>query len=372
MEDNDLSQALELLFENFWLVRKTQPEAYRFIRRNEVFLKKELKTRFGMKLIIRNHYIQLLKRPPILRSWMGDIGLTSKIDYILLCLAMAYIEGMDADKAFMLDELIREIELMKSEEIYIDWTNYNHRKSLVRVIRKMLDFHVIETIQGETEEFEQSEHNQEILFVTTDLARSFLTNAPQSFSEYQDFNAYWLDWQESQHTEGNQFLFQQLMMTPIIQRTPENEDTFIRLRNYHYFIKPYFADKSFYNFELYQDYAALTLEQRDKHSEVFPSRKVIDEITIQLATICRKYLTQWTPYGIGEISLSDWEIIIMELKNEYGEFWSKEFSEKSLRSLNEALLSNGKEWELFEEKNEVIYIYPVFSRLVAEMRNEDE
>ena len=49
MKPEELSQAITLLFENFWIVRETQPEEYMFLRRHQVMLQKEMKDRFGMK-----------------------------------------------------------------------------------------------------------------------------------------------------------------------------------------------------------------------------------------------------------------------------------------------------------------------------------
>lgn len=372
MNSAEVAQAFKLLFENFWIVRSKDPENYMFLRRYQTFLQKEIRDRFGMKLIVRNNYIQLLKRPPVLHSWMGENGFVSQLDYTLFCFSMAYIEGMDADKAFMLDELIREIELMKSEHIYIDWTNFNHRKSLVRVVQKMLDYGVIETIQGETEEFGKSEHNQEVLFITTSLARSFLSRAPKFYTKYETFEDYWLDFKENQHLEINQLLYQQLMMTPLIKRTSENEELFSRLKNYYHHMNPYFVENTLYNFELYRDYAALAIEQRENGQDIFPSRKVVDEILIQLATLCRELTNEKTSYGLMVLSLDDWQKLLVQLKENYGIYWSKEFSEMSIENLGRELLNRGKKWELFTEEDNEIVVYPVFSRLVAEMRDEDE
>ena len=372
MKPEELSQAITLLFENFWIVRESQPEEYMFLRRHQGFLQKEMKERFGMKLIMKNQYIQLLKRPLVLQDWMGNIGFTTQVDYVILCLAMAYVEGLEANRPFMLEELIREIELMKPERIDLDWSEYTHRKSLVRVIKKMLEFKVIETIQGETDDFEQSETQQEILFITTELARSFLSQAPKSYTQYNSFSDYWREMNENRYLEGNQKIFQQLMLTPYIQRTPDNEEEFVRLRNYHHHIAPYFDEKTTFHFELYRDYAALTVEQRESSDHIFPSRKVVDEIMIQLATICRNNQLEKSPYGVITLNKQEWYQLLDELQLEYKSYWSKEFSDKNIEKLSDSLLEKGQGWGLLNEDNEEIKINPTFSRLVAEMRNDDE
>lgn len=370
----ELNRGLKLLFENFWIIREEQPENYHFLRRHQNELQKELRQRFGMSLIQRPQYIQLLKRPQELAPWMGEIGFTSQVDYVLLCTAMAYIEELEAGTPFMLDELVRSLSLMLPEDLSIDWTNYNHRKSLVRVVKKMLEMVLIETVQGETSEFEHSELNQEVLFVTTVQARAFLARAPQSYTEYEGFAEYWQDFQTNQHLEANQLLYQRLMLEPLIQREPENEETFTRLRNYHHRMAEYIEGNTYFKFELYRDYAAFTLEQQDSWQEVFPSRRVVDEILIQLATVLREQEWQANSYGIISLTQGQWEKLIAELQKAYHSYWSKEFSQMSLDQLSQALISRGLEWQLLrvEENKTAIKIQPGFGRLVAEMRTENE
>lgn len=372
MSPEELRHAFKLLFENFWIIRSRTPEYYNFLRRHQAALQKELNQRFGMNLIIRSQYIQLLKRPHTLAPWMGASSFTSRLDYTLFCCCMAYIEGLEAETPFMLDELIHDLDLMIPEEAMVDWTNYNHRKSLVRVIKKMIDLSVIENIQGETGMFERSEENQEVLFTTTIQARAFLARAPQSYTEYQSFTDYWTDIQENQSLEGNQLLYQKLMMEPLIERTEENEQVFIRLRNYYHHMKEYVETNTPFYFELYRDYAAFTLEGRDNWQAIFPSRRVIDEILIQLATLLREQSAESTAYGIRYITQPEWQELLITLKQEYRTFWSKEYSEMSIEQLSVELLERGKEWALFDRNEAHILIKPVFGRLIAEMRREDE
>ncbi|GAA4062468.1 TIGR02678 family protein [Amphibacillus indicireducens] len=372
MKPEELRRALKLLFENFWIIRSRDPENYNFLRRHQSDLKKELNQRFGMNLMIRSQYIQLLKRPHILAPWMGASGFTAQLDYVLFCCCMAYTEGLEADTPFMLDELINGLDLMIPEEVVIDWTNYNHRKSLVRAIKKMLELTVIENIQGETGMFERSEENQEVLYTTTAQARAFLARAPQSYMEYQGFEDYWADIQANRNLEGNQLLYQRLMMEPALKRTEENEQTFVRLRNYYHHMKDYVETNTHFYYELYQDYAAFTLENRDNWQEIFPSRRVIDEILIQLATLLREQAIEFSRYGVEKLTESAWQELLERLKRDYQHYWSKEFTEMSIDQLSEALLARGADWQLFDREDQQILIQPAFGRLVAEMRQEDE
>lgn len=367
-----MSQALQLLFEHFWIIREDSPEEYQFLRRYQAPLKKELRQRFGMNLIIRPHYIQLLKRPHRLAPWMGEIGFQETTDYVLFCLAMAFIEDLEAETPFMLDELIRSLDLLTPNEVVLDWTNYNQRKGLVRVLKKLISLRLIETIQGDTSYFEQSEQNQEILFTTTPQARSFLARAPQSYSQYAEFTDFWEDLQANRGLEANQLIYQRLMMEPVILRKEETEEEFSRLRNYARYMEDFLEENTEFHFELYRDYAAFTTERRDGAKESFPSRQVVDDVLIQLATCLRSAELAANFEGFIVLSIEEWNQLLLDLQEKYQAYWSKEFKEMTLTQLSQALLRRGESWQVLVLEQQQINIYPTFGRMIAEMRKENE
>ena len=98
----------------------------------------------------------------------------------------------------------------------------------------------------------------------------------------------------------------------------------------------------------------------------------MDEILIQLATVVREKKFESTPYGLVLLADDQWEQLLIELKDNYQPYWSKEFAEMSLEQLCSSLLERGKNWSLFQVDESGIVINPVFGRLIAEMRLEDE
>ncbi|HRL51553.1 MAG TPA: DUF2398 family protein, partial [Enterococcus aquimarinus] len=265
-----------------------------------------------------------------------------------------------------------DLGLLIPEELSIDWQNYNHRKSLVRVLKKMLELSLVETIQGDTDGFSHSEANQEVLFQTTQQTRAFLARAPQSYTQYEDFDTFWSEFQSSQNLEENQLLYQRLMFEPAIQRTVENEEVFNRLRNYYHWMEEYIENNTEFRFELYRDYAALTLEYRESFKEVFPSRRVIDDVLIQLATLIRKAELEPSSYGVLTISHVKWSHLLLDLQDSYQEYWSKEYNEMSLSQLGDVLLERASDWGLLEVQGQQIAILPSMSRLIAEMEKLNE
>lgn len=369
MNQEIFSTCLNLLFENFWIVKTTQPEEYRLIKRYRKELDIELRKRFGLSLLVRPQFIQLFRRPFHLQEWMGIEDFKDVMDYVLLMHAMAYIEEQETNAYFLLNELIESIERDLPEDYHLEWTNYLHRKSLVRVLKKLIDLAILEVIQGEIELFEQNE-DRNILYTITTQSRYLLGKTPDAFVKYEDFDDFWQEIQNNQLEDSNQALFTQLMCEPVLYRNSENEQDFIRLRNYQSVFARFVEEKTDYQFELTKDVAMFTLDKRDSSRDIFPSRKVLDEILVQLQTVLFDQEQQVDTYGVGLFTMSQWQLAAEKLKQDYQSFWSKEYKELKVSELANRLLERAQEFQMVKVIDEVIYLQPVLTRMVAKMEDK--
>ena len=121
-------------------------------------------------------------------------------------------------------------------------------------------------------------------------------------------------------------------------------------------MEEYIENNTGFRFELYRDYAALTLEYRESFKEVLPSRRVIDDVLIQLATLIRKAELEPSSYGVLTISHVKWSHLLLDLQDSYQEYWSKEYNEMSLSQLGDVLLERASDWGLLEVQGQQIAI----------------
>ena len=369
MNQETFSTCLNLLFENFWIVKTTQPEEYRLIKRYRKELDIELRKRFGLSLLVRPQFIQLFRRPFHLQEWMGIEDFKDVMDYVLLMHAMAYIEEQETNTYFLLNELIESIERDLPEDYHLEWTNYLHRKSLVRVLKKLIDLAILEVIQGEIELFEQNE-DRNILYTITTQSLYLLGKTPNAFVKYEGFDDFWQEIQNNQLEDSNQALFTQLMCEPVLYRNAENEQDFIRLRNYQSVFARFVEEKTDYQFELTKDVAMFTLDKRDSSRDIFPSRKVLDEILVQLQTVLFDQEQQVDTYGVGLFTMSQWQLAVEKLKQDFQSFWSKEYKELKISELANRLLERAQEFQMVKVIDEVVYLQPVLTRMVAKMEDK--
>src|SRR5690625_3491588 len=135
--DEKAQEALQLLLEKFWILRLEEPELYQLVREREQVIRRYVDEKFGFNLFVHQYFIKLEKIPVIPKHWMGIQAFQDQRDYAIFCCALAYTENYAVDEQFLLSDICEEIKDMYPGEIPLDWTNYNHRRSLVRVIQQM-------------------------------------------------------------------------------------------------------------------------------------------------------------------------------------------------------------------------------------------
>lgn len=369
--NEDVFYAIECLFEQFWILREEQPELYRLISRNRKDIRKILNERFGLNLIYHPRFYQVQKRPIKPMAWMGISDFSDKLDYILLMCAMAYTEDKSEKAAFLLSELVEEIQHNYPRKNVVDWTNYRHRRSLVRVLKKMLELHLIEVIEGETEEFLNEESTRgDVLYQVTVYSRYFLGHRPDSYSEFDSFDEMETKFEQMYPIERPQRVYQRLLLEPVLLRTEETISDFEYLRNQYTSLEKFWEQTSF-RFELTKDTAILSSNQR-RRNNFFPAYRVVDEILLQLAESLRQNLRSYDEFGRIKITKEEWKQQVERLKEVNDAYWSKEYREMTLNDLAEALLQTAYTQHFLMYDTTMITISPSFARMVGQLNLEGD
>ncbi|MFR3685013.1 MAG: TIGR02678 family protein [Enterococcus sp.] len=369
--NEDVFYAIERLFEHFWILREEQPELYRLISRNRKDIRKILNERFGLNLIYHPRFYQVQKRSIKPMAWMGIADFSDKLDYALLMCAMAYTEDKSEKAAFLLSELVEEIQHNYPREHFVDWTNYRHRRSLVRVLKKMLDLHLIEVIEGDTEDFLNDEVTRgDVLYQVTVFSRYFLGHRPDSYSDFDSFEEMRDHFERMYPIERPQRVYQRLLLEPVLLRTEETLSEFEYLRNQYTSLEKFWEQTSF-RFELTKDTAILSSNQR-RRKNFFPAYGVLDEILLQLAADFRQNMPSCDEYGRMSISYGQWQRRIEALKAVNAAFWSKEYREMSLDELTKTLLQTAHTQHFLSYDSSTITIFPSFARMIGQLNLEGE
>src|SRR5690625_2105267 len=216
--DEKAQRALRILMENFWVLRLQEPEIYQLIREREKVLRRYVDEKFGFDLMVHQHFIKLEKIPVETKSWMGIQDFQESRDYAIFCCAFAFTENLSVDEQFLLSDICEEIKDLYPGEIALEWTNYNHRRSLVRVIRQMEKLAILTTVEGEIDQFAMDEE-QEVLYETTIYARYFMRSYPKDLFEYESIEEILQsEWERHEVDARRKRVYRKLMTSPVVYR----------------------------------------------------------------------------------------------------------------------------------------------------------
>ncbi|WKB37375.1 TIGR02678 family protein [Terrilactibacillus sp. S3-3] len=203
---------------------RRDPELYHDIRRNEKELKRIIDERFGLRLFVHTQFIKLEKIPTDPKPWMGITNFQDKMDYTLFACALAFLETKEQNDYFLLSHLVEDIKENYPDPAALDWTNYRHRLSLVRVVNQLLGFRLMDRIEGDVARFAQDEAS-EALYRVTLYSRYFMRSYPQDIYQYNDWHELIDDEMENIDTHGRRWeVYRRLIMEPNVARTEENND----------------------------------------------------------------------------------------------------------------------------------------------------
>ena len=141
---------LEMLLGQYWIIRNENKEQYYQVKK-ELSDKNTLKfiqEVLGWKLIHTEQLIKIEKCPAHAKAFMGIQEFTEVRDYCFLCALLMFLEDKEESSQFLLSELIHYIEIVMKEYMEVDWTVYNQRKSLVRVLQYAEKMYMLKNYEG--------------------------------------------------------------------------------------------------------------------------------------------------------------------------------------------------------------------------------
>ena len=78
--------------------------------------------------------LKLEKIPSHAQPFMGITDFSDRIDYVLFCALLVFLEDKEDEEPFLLSELIDMMEAQLKSVMTVDWTLFTMRRSLVRVM----------------------------------------------------------------------------------------------------------------------------------------------------------------------------------------------------------------------------------------------
>lgn len=279
------------------------------------------------------------------------------------------------DEQFLLSDLCEEIKSIYPPFEELDWTHYEHRKSLVRVLQTASDHDLVKTVDGDIGGFSFSENN-EVLYEVPLVARYFLRSFPKEltgFNTIDDFlNIDDLTSGEQQGVKRRHRIYRKLFLSPVMYSNGNNDPDFLYLRNFRNRIRDDVEKHTDFTFELYRNAALLTTEEKRAIYTLFPDNKAINDIVLQFAKLIREEkengdipLQDDGSLCLSPVDFSKWAAKCCAL---YSHGWSKQYREATSKELHQDLLAVLVDWQMAEinEDTGVIALKPLLARTIGD------
>lgn len=369
--DEQTSEALALLFEQFWILRDEEPDAYRLIRDREQRLKRYIHEKFGLDLIIHQYFAKLEKIPVEPQSWMGIQAFQEPMDYAIFCCALAYTEQKAIDEQFLLSDLAESIQELYPGDIPLDWTIYQHRRSLVRALKQVSELRLIKTIDGNLELF-QSNEDEEVLYEVTVYSRYYMRSYPDELFQFDTIEKLLQqEWKKQPDDQRRKRVYRKLMMQPFVYRQSEDDPDFAYIRNYRNRLKDDFEQHTPFRLEVFKNAAMLTLPESKQRYTLFPDASGIADVALHTIAVLRNHRDALPINEFGELRLpfARFQGYVKEAKETYGHGWAKKYRDLTLEALSNEIIMLWVNWEMASfEKDDLtpmLTILPGAARMIA-------
>jgi uncharacterized protein (TIGR02678 family) len=310
---------------------------------------------------------------------MGIPEFDSKLEYILLCTTLIYLEDKIKGEQFILSGLTEFIETVllniDSNNITIDWTLYKNRKSMVKVLKFIEKLYFIIPKDGDAEKFSDSMESETLYDITglsKYFAKNFLGNV-YSYNNYKDVEeGEWIGLEQDRGLARRHRVYRRLVMTPSIYFTQSDDPDYMYIKSYKNVIAKDLEDLMDSNLHIYKNLAMLVLGDTKNYKDTFPNTSAISDIVLQLNSKILMLLAEnkivLKQNDLIEISNLDFRKILNELKEENSLGWSKEYREITFEKLEKNVIDYMINFNFIEldETNMNIKIYPTIAKVIGE------
>src|SRR5690625_2116110 len=352
--DEKAQTGLRLLMEKFWVLRRQEPGLYQLIREREKTIKRYVDDKFGFDLIVHQHFIKLEKIPVETKSWMGIQDFQEPRDYAIFCCALAFTEDQSVDDQFLLSDICEDIRDLYPGEFPLDWTNYNHRRSLVRVIKQLEKLSIVLSVEGEVDQFAMNQ-DEEVLYETTVYARYFMRSYPKDLFEFDTVDDILAsEWERHGLDSRRKRVYRKLMMSPVVYRETEDDLDFAYIRNYRNRLRDDLEEHTIFRLEVFKNAALLVTDEKKQELTLFPDQKAIMDVALHFSQYIRDNEATFLPDELGNIRLTPvmFEQTIKILHEKYAMGWSKQYREGTITATMNELIELLRSWAMLKLEKE--------------------
>lgn len=370
---------LEILLDQYWVIKDDNKDLFYQVKDSIPQFKTFLSDKLGYGLVINQHLIKLEKIPGSAEPFMGIQAFTDTIEYVLLCQLLMFLEDRSRDEQFVLSEITEFIAGNPIGKEKIDWTRFSHRKHFIKVLRFAQELGLIHVNDGDDQKFVLDD-GTEVLYESTGLSRYLVrhfTADIMDFDSVRDFeNTEWGDLNADRGVIRRQRVYRKLLMEPVVYSQGADDVDYDYIKKQRGLIEADFLKYLEFPLHVHKN-GALLLVPADKNlKDGFPNTKAICDITLLFCALIRRRLKnkklRLSDAGGIRLSRVAFDQLVIKLKQETGENWSKEYREMTAASLSDHLVSYMEDFKMLAQSGDQreIDILPVAGKLIGSYPEE--
>jgi len=375
--DEKTREAVRYLLQNFWISREQDPELYHLVQEQSQDLRNFFMQKMGLTLQIHRQFVRLLKVPVAPDPAQGIPSFNDKLDYVLFCCLLAYMEDHDQ---FLLQKFCED--QLCPNLFALDWTKYNQRMSLIRAIKTAISYGLLQPQEGEIDTFSSDNYQQcEVLLDVTDMAPYFMRVFSKSLTQYKSADEFKIHQGTIIHPEESvqrrHRIYRWLLFSPAVHRTEIGEEDFQYLRKHRHRIQDDFNQYTDLQLEIYNNVAFLVYPEDEYGQHRLPVlNKTQDNLVLLFAREVRRkkgeQALRLQPDGSIHITYAEFENWLSKVKDENHRYLPKKYRVMKVSDLSQELLLVLKKWKMatMENDTDIIQLQPLLGRCIGHYRTQ--
>lgn len=403
----DRQAVVQALLNRPFLHRQQDTELYLVARENYKALRDWFYERTGWALILTREFVRLEKIPGKWQRWMAITGFRDGRDYGYFTFGLWYLEGLGDGHQFLLSEMVEAIQQhLVAAGIFVDWTVYEHRLAMARALKKLRDLDALQAVDGDESEWARSGNEADVLYQSSHMARYLLQRLPEDIMSYHGvsdldrrkvgemddmvndsalnpsqptaqsdvadagsgYQPEALDSQSAAALQRRHTVMRRLLEEPVVYDWQWTEDERRYVQTQRSFLISRVNEFTGLEGRRFREGLVFTWPELSAEMDLFPTQGVLSDIIILLSGEVRRRLEDAESFHHDEngcylLTRSELETLLLGLRGRYGEWWSKEYREKSTAGLAQDVISHLEEWNLGERlENGGVRLLPAFMR----------
>ncbi|MCS7463051.1 TIGR02678 family protein [Paenibacillus doosanensis] len=360
-----------------WIAKETDSQLYYWIKEQYQTLREWFWHYTGYNLIINGKLAKLEKVPEVAYSWMGFQEFREPLDYSLFTFCLWFLEARTEQEQFLLTDLIKEVrDSMTEMGMNVDWRNYYHRLSMARALKKLKNLQVIQAVDGTEADWAMDNEKYNVLYEVTSYSRYVLRHLNKELAAYTDMMQMseamiYEDNLEEQNRKRRHRLYRRYLLEPVVLDEQWKEDLFYFHGQKNHLINQI---KLMFGWEgsRYHEGILFFEPTLSTEAEVFPTlASISDLVMLVLGQIRQEVISESIkkiPHNLDvHITRPHMERILIQLKEQYGEYWTNDQRKMKSSELAEQIFLHMIEWGFGEWEDSTLFtLWAVAGRWVAQ------